>query len=201
MNWKGYGRKRSWLNVRYNSGVCFEGPASHRGGQGSHLGQFMWNFCTKCWWDRFYSEFVGFTLFTSFHRGSLYSYIIWGWTVGPLEAQLHTDTVSHDRNSNNPWPASEDNRHCAKGTYIHIIDPSQGLLVELCWVTLLKQFDVTKGLCRAFVKRVAGCAFYKTTENKLSEESHYHCLLRLKIRERIWKYTDGPKVGPHTDFN
>jgi hypothetical protein len=65
-----------------------------------------------------------------------------------------------------------------------MIDPSQGLFLELSRVTLLKQFAVTKGLCRAFVKRVVGCAFYKTAENKLSQESHSHCVLRLK-RERI----------------
>jgi hypothetical protein len=25
MNWKGYGRKRSWTNLRYYPGICLEG--------------------------------------------------------------------------------------------------------------------------------------------------------------------------------
>jgi hypothetical protein len=37
-------------------------------------------------WDRFFSEFFSFPLSISFHRGSPYSYIIWGIKIGPLVA-------------------------------------------------------------------------------------------------------------------
>jgi hypothetical protein len=45
---------------------------SHRGGPGSIPGQSMWDlWWTKRHWDRFFSEYFGFTLSMSFHRYSI----------------------------------------------------------------------------------------------------------------------------------
>jgi hypothetical protein len=49
----------------------------------------MWDvWWTKWLWDRYVSEFFGFTLSISFHHGSPYSYIIWGMN----NIELHTHT-------------------------------------------------------------------------------------------------------------
>jgi hypothetical protein len=57
----------------------------------------MWYLWWTNWhWDRIFSEFFGFALSVSFHRGSPHSYIIWRWTVGPLvvAVQIHSLTPS-----------------------------------------------------------------------------------------------------------
>jgi len=38
----------------------------------------------KWHWNRFFSEFFGFPLSVSFHRGCPYSYIIWGMNSRPV---------------------------------------------------------------------------------------------------------------------
>jgi hypothetical protein len=49
----------------------------------------MWDLWWTKWnWDRFISEFFCFPLSISFHRGSPYSYLIWGWTTGLLKAAV-----------------------------------------------------------------------------------------------------------------
>jgi hypothetical protein len=42
--------------------------------------------------SRFFSEFFGFLLSISFHRAFPHSYIIWGLTIGPLEAAVQRQT-------------------------------------------------------------------------------------------------------------
>jgi hypothetical protein len=56
----------------HGSGRSGKPLASHCGGPGSILGQFMWNLWWAKWhWDRFFPEFFGFPLSISFHRCSV----------------------------------------------------------------------------------------------------------------------------------
>jgi hypothetical protein len=67
------------------------------------LGQPMWDLWWEKWhWDRLFSEFFGFPLSMSFHRGSSYSYIIWGMNNMPVGGRS-SETSSHpiDMNKNN----------------------------------------------------------------------------------------------------
>jgi hypothetical protein len=42
----------------------------------------------------FFSEFFGFPLSVSFHRGSTYSYIIWGMKIVPLTAEVQRHSLT-----------------------------------------------------------------------------------------------------------
>jgi hypothetical protein len=54
----------------------------------------MWDLLRTKWYrDRFFSEFFGFPLSISFHRGSPYSCIIWGMNKRPVDDRS-SDTVS-----------------------------------------------------------------------------------------------------------
>jgi hypothetical protein len=49
----------------------------------------MWDILWTRWhWDRFFSEFFGFLVSISFHRESLYSYIVWEMNSRPLMATV-----------------------------------------------------------------------------------------------------------------
>jgi hypothetical protein len=51
----------------------------------------MWDLWHTKWpWDRFISEFFGFSLSISFHCGSPYSYITWGMNNRPVRFQVLT---------------------------------------------------------------------------------------------------------------
>jgi hypothetical protein len=76
--------------------------ASHRGGPGSRPGQSMWDlWCTKWHWDRFFSEFSGFSLSVSFHRHSPNSY--------HLGNALYANVSRHPRLGIRPTPPSGKN--------------------------------------------------------------------------------------------
>jgi hypothetical protein len=44
--------------------------------------------------DRFFSKFFGFPLSVSFHRGSPYSSIAWGCTIGPVVAAVQRQSLT-----------------------------------------------------------------------------------------------------------
>jgi hypothetical protein len=50
----------------------------------------------------FFSKFLGFPLSLSFHRGSAYSYIIWGMDKGPVGGRS-SETASFHRHENTPF--------------------------------------------------------------------------------------------------
>jgi hypothetical protein len=59
----------------------------------------LWNINWR--WDRFFSEFIGYALSKSLHRGSPYSYITWGTNNRPIGGRS-SETYSHsiDINTN-----------------------------------------------------------------------------------------------------
>jgi hypothetical protein len=53
-------------------------------------------------WDRFFSEYFGFTLSISFHRGSPYLYIIWEMNnrpVGGLSSEIQYHPIDMSNNN------------------------------------------------------------------------------------------------------
>jgi hypothetical protein len=67
----------------------------HHRGLGLCPAQSMWYLWWTEWhWDRFCSEFFGFTLSVSFHCGSLLIYHVGGWTVGPFVATVQRDCLT-----------------------------------------------------------------------------------------------------------
>jgi hypothetical protein len=76
---------------------------SHRGGPGLCPRCSRWNLRWTHWkWNRFFSDFFGFPLSVSFHRGSPHSYITWE-TNNRLVGGRSSETQSHPIDMNNVY--------------------------------------------------------------------------------------------------
>jgi hypothetical protein len=76
-------------------------PASHRGGPGSRPCQSMWDlWWEKLHWDRFLSDFFGFPLSVSFHRGSPHSHVTSEKNSRSVNGRS-SETQSHHNDMNN----------------------------------------------------------------------------------------------------